>query len=188
VKRRSKVGLAAIALAAVGIALGFVYVGRSDFVDRLQYPLHYETLVRAQSRRFELDPALVAAVIYQESRFRPEARSDAGAIGLMQVLPTTGETIARWTGGKSFTVDDLYDPAVNVRYGTWYLHRLLERYDNEMLALAAYHAGEANVDAWIRDGKGIAFADTRDYVERVRAAKRAYRRAYGNRLSYLAAK
>ena len=185
--RRWKVGLAAIGLVAVGIALGFVYVGRSGFVDRLQYPLHYETLVRAQAKRFDLDPALVAAVIYQESRFRPDARSNAGAIGLMQVLPTTGETIARWTGAETFTVDDLYDPTVNIRYGTWYLHRLLERYQDETLALAAYHAGEANVDAWIRDGKGIAFADTRDYVERVREAKRAYRRAYGDRLRVQAA-
>jgi soluble lytic murein transglycosylase len=160
-----------------------VYVDRSGLVDRLQYPLRYESLVRLQARRFDLDPALVAAVIYQESRFRADARSDAGAIGLMQVLPSTGETIARWTGGKSFRVDDLYDPAINIRYGTWYLHHLFERYNDETRALAAYHAGETNVDAWIRDGKGIAFSDTRSYVESVQDAKAAYRRAYGNRLS-----
>jgi soluble lytic murein transglycosylase len=183
VRRRWKLALAATAVAAVGIALGFVFADRSGFVDRLQYPLRYDALVREQAQRFDLDPALVAAVIYQESRFRPNARSDAGAIGLMQVLPDTGETIARWTGGKSFRVDDLYDPAVNVRYGSWFLHHLFEKYGDETRALAAYHAGETNVDGWIREGNGIAFADTRDYVRRVQDAKRAYRRAYGDRLS-----
>jgi soluble lytic murein transglycosylase len=181
--RALKLLLVAATLAVVGIVLAVVLVDRSGIVDRLQYPLRYEALVRAQARRFDLDPALVAAVIYQESRFRPDAHSGAGAIGLMQVLPITGRTIARWTGGTSFQVDDLYDPAVNIRYGTWYLHYLLDKYDNETLALAAYHAGETNVDRWIRDGGGIAFPDTRDYVKRVQEAKRAYRRTYGGRLS-----
>ncbi len=180
--RRWRLVLAAGALVAIGLALGFVYVDRSGVVERLRYPLRYDDLVRQQARRFDLDPALLAAVIYEESRFQPSARSQDGAIGLMQLLPITGETIARWTGGKDFRVDDLYDPDVNVRYGAWYLHYLLARYKDERLALAAYHAGAANVDRWIRDGDGIAFPDTLAYVNGVQAAKRVYRRTYGDRL------
>jgi soluble lytic murein transglycosylase len=100
----------------------------------------------------------------------------------MQLMPATGETIARWTGGKGFRVDDLYDPSLNVRYGAWYLRYLLDRYEDERLALAAYHAGTTRVDEWRRDGKGIAFADTRAYVEGVGDSKRAYRRLYGAQL------
>jgi soluble lytic murein transglycosylase len=179
------VGVVAVAAAvaiAVAVALGELHVGKPAFVDRLQYPLRYEALLRSQAERFHLDGALLAAVVYEESRFRSDARSDAGAIGLMQLMPITGRTIARWTGGERFQEGDLYDPAVNVRYGAWYLRYLLDRYGDEELALAAYHAGATNVDEWLRHGKGIAFADTRAYIDDVRESKQAYRRLYAARL------
>ena len=82
-------------------------------------------------------------------------------MGLMQIQPVTGETIARRTGGTSFRVDDLYDPEINVRYGSWYLRQLIDKYGDERLALAAYNAGETTVDGWLHDGKGIAAAERR---------------------------
>jgi soluble lytic murein transglycosylase len=125
---------------------------------------------------------LLAAVIYQESKFEADARSKSGAIGLMQLLPDTAKGIAIHTGGSRFRVSDLYDPEINVRYGAWYLRHLIEKYDNEQTALAAYNAGQSNVDRWRRSGRGIQFSETRAYVERVAELKEIYRRAYGDEL------
>ncbi len=182
-RRRRRVAVAAAVLAAVlGTVLAVVAVSRPGLVDRLEYPLDYGEIVRAQAARNGLDSALVAAVIYEESRFRPRALSSAGAMGLMQLQPATAETIAARTGGTAFRVDDLYDPAVNIRYGTWYLRRLLDKYGSERLALAAYNAGETRVDGWLRQGKDIVYADVRAYVEQVERTKEIYRRAYGSEL------
>ena len=150
--------------------------------ERLWYPFSYQQIVRGHARNYELDPALLAAVIYQESKFKADARSTSGAIGLMQLLPDTAKGIALHTGGSRFTVEDLYTPEINVRYGAWYLHHLLLKYGDEKDALAAYNAGQDNVDRWRRAGKGIQFAETRAYVARVEQLKQIYRRAYGTEL------
>jgi len=97
----------------------------------------------------------------------------------MQLLPDTAKGIATLTGGSRFRVEDLYDPEINVRYGAFYLRRLLRKYGDMRTALAAYNAGQANVDRWIADGKGIAFAETRDYVHDVLRLEQVYRDAYG---------
>jgi soluble lytic murein transglycosylase len=153
--------------------------------ERLWYPLRYEPIVRGHARNYHLDPALLAAVIYQESKFKAGAKSKSGAIGLMQLLPDTAKGIALHTGGAQFRVEDLYDPEINVRYGAWYLRHLLDHYhDNERLALAAYNAGEENVDHWQREHKGIQFEETRDYVKKVERLKKIYRRAYASQLGY----
>jgi soluble lytic murein transglycosylase len=145
---------------------------------RIRYPLRYEALVRAHARNYRLDPALLAAVIYQESRFRANARSPSGAIGLMQLLPDTARGIAIRTGGTRFRTEDLYDPDINVRYGCWYLRHLLDRYRDEGTALAAYNAGQDNVDRWLRERVGIQFSETRNYVKIVEHLKNTYRKAY----------
>ena len=176
-------------LAAAAAVLGgaFLYVSRTEpgWYIRLRYPLEYESIVRGHARHYRLDPALLAAVIYQESKFRASARSHSGAIGLMQLQPATAEGIAIRTGGTRFRVDDLYEPEINVRYGAWYLRHLLDKYGDERTALAAYNAGQRNVDGWRREGKGIAFAETRAYVDRVEKLKRIYHDAYGSRLGPL---
>jgi len=118
-------------------------------------------------------------VIYTESKFDARARSDAGAVGLMQLLPDTAKGIAERTGGRRFVPSDLYDPEINVRYGSWYLRHLLDKYGDERAALAAYHAGQANVDRWRAQGLGIQFAQTRYYVDKVERLKRIYAHAYG---------
>lgn len=180
--RRWGIGVPVALLTAAGIALAVVALTRTGWYERTRYPLRYEAIVRGHAKNYRLDPALIAAVIYQESRFDPGARSSKGAIGLMQLLPDTALGIAARTGGTSFRIDDLYDPEINVRYGAWYLRHLLDKYGDEKLALAAYNAGQANVDRWLDAGQGIAFAETRRYVERVEELKEAYRRAYGEEL------
>ena len=165
---RRVVALVAVVSAAAA-AFAYVNSAQPPWYERLRYPLAYEQIVRGHARHYRLDPALLAAVIYQESKFRASARSHSGAIGLMQLQPSTAAGIAIRTGGTRFRVDDLYEPEINVRYGAWYLRHLLDKYGDERTALAAYNAGQENVDTWRREGKGIAFAETRAYVTRSRS-------------------
>lgn len=164
----------------------FVYLQRSEppWYARLWYPLRYATIVRVHAGENGLDPALLAAVIETESKFDPNAHSSAGAIGLMQLTPSTAEGIAEYTHGTRFRLSDLTNPDINVRYGAWYLRRLLNKYGDERLALAAYNAGEQNVDAWRAAGEGIQFAETRAYVDKVEHLKAIYRRTYPKQLGY----
>jgi len=138
--------------------------------------------VRGHAANYDLNPALLAAVIEQESKFNATARSSAGAVGLMQLQPATAKGIAKYTGGSKFVVSDLANPEINVRYGAWYLHHLLSKYHDERLALAAYNAGQQNVDRWLAADEGVQFAETRAYVNRVERLKGIYRRAYGKEL------
>jgi peptidoglycan lytic transglycosylase len=138
--------------------------------------------VRTHAHNYHLNPALLAAVIEQESKFDANARSSAGAVGLMQLQPATAKGIAKYTGGSKFVLSDLDDPEINIRYGAWYLHHLMKKYGSEQLALAAYNAGQQNVDQWRAAGEGIQFSETRAYVDRVERLKDVYRRAYASEL------
>ena len=169
-------------LAFAGVA-AWVVEAEPDWYLRARYPLEYEHIVSAHARNYGLDPALLAAVIYAESRFEADVESSAGAVGLMQLLPETARGIALRTGGARFVVSDLRDPEINVRYGSWYLNHLRGRYDGDMrLVLAAYHAGQGNVDRWLEEGGGIAFPETRAYVDEVGRVTRVYARAYPDEL------
>jgi soluble lytic murein transglycosylase len=170
-----------VAVAAAGAAAWIVH-DEPRWYERIRYPLRYEAIVRGHARNYHLEPELLAAVIYQESKFDADARSSSGAIGLMQLLPDTARGIAARTGGSRFVVDDLLEPELNVRYGAWYLRHLLDKYRNEAMALAAYNAGQTNVDRWRAEGSGIRFAETRHYVSRVQELKRVYARAYADEL------
>ncbi|HKP17183.1 MAG TPA: lytic transglycosylase domain-containing protein [Gaiellaceae bacterium] len=172
--------LGATVIAVLALAFGTIHFTRPAWYDRLWYPLDYEEIVLGHSRNYRLDPALLAAVIYQESKFKTDARSDRGAVGLMQLLPDTAEGIAARTGGSTFRVSDLYDPEINVRYGAWYLRHLLDKYRSERLALAAYNAGQANVDRWLASRRGVQFEETRHFVDRVEQLKGIYRHAYSS--------
>ena len=174
---RRLLAMLALVLPAAG---GIVYVHETKPAPyaRLVYPLRYEQIVVGHAQNYRLDAALLAAVIYQESKFRSDARSPSGAIGLMQLLPGTAQGIADRTGGNAFVVGDLYQPELNVRYGSWYLRHLLDKYRDEELALAAYNAGQTNVDGWRERGVAIQFAETRAYVDRVQELTRIYARAY----------
>jgi soluble lytic murein transglycosylase len=164
-----------------------------DWYARYRYPLAYESIVRGHARNYHLDAAELAAVIYVESRFRPQITSGAGAVGLMQVLPETAQGIADRTGGERFVAGDLYLPEINVRYGAWYLGHLRLKYrgrpNADQLALAAYNAGQGTVDAWIAttppgEPVRIGYSETRAYLARVEDARRIYRRAYADELGY----
>jgi soluble lytic murein transglycosylase len=177
--------LAALSVLVVAGAAAWVVEEEPDWYLRTRYPLEYEQIIRAHADSHDLDPALLAAVVYVESRFDPNARSAAGAIGLMQLLPDTAKGIALRTGGHRFLVADLRDPDINVRYGSWYLDHLSHRYDDVRTALAAYHAGQGNVDAWLRDGARIEFPETRTYVDEVTRVRDVYAKAYASELGLL---
>jgi soluble lytic murein transglycosylase len=186
--------IVAVAALAVVVAAGVAWVDHTQpgWWVRLRYPLYYRQNIVVYGHRYHLDPALIAAVVYEESRFKANTRSSAGAIGLMQLLPSTARGIAEHTGGTTFNpTRDLYDADLNLRYGSWYLAHLRQRYagrpDAGDLALAAYNAGEANVDGWVAATPAgqpvrIRFADTRAYVSDVEHLKDLYRRAYGSEL------
>ena len=173
----------ATALVAV-VAVTFLYVNETSppWFERIRYPLHYAQFVRVHAREHNLDPALMAAVIYQESKFDKSAKSSSGAIGLMQLTPSTAHGIAIRTGGSAFHTQDLYDADINIRYGAWYLHNLFQKYGSERLVLAAYNAGQGNVDRWRANGEPIQFSETRQYVQKVEHLKDIYRQAWGKEL------
>jgi soluble lytic murein transglycosylase len=174
--KRLLVGIVAVAAAVAAGA--YVHETKPAPYARLLYPLRYESIVAAHAENYRLEPALLAAVIYQESKFRANARSGSGAVGLMQLLPATAQGIADRTGGAAYVEGDLLDPELNVRYGSWYLRHLLDKYGELELALAAYNAGQTNVDRWRQRGVGIQFPETRAYVEDVQELREIYRRAY----------
>ena len=173
--------LGALALVAAAFGL-YVYETEPRWYERMRYPLRYEQIVVGHAENYGLEPQLVAAVIYQESKFDADAVSSSGAVGLMQLLPSTGQGIAERTGGDSWTPEDLHNPELNVRYGSWYLRHLLDKYGNEEFALAPYNAGQSNVDRWREQGVGIQFPETRHYVHRVQELKAVYARAYADEL------
>jgi soluble lytic murein transglycosylase len=174
-----RVALAGLVLVALaGLAALWVVRTEPDAYLRARYPLHYEQIIRTHARNYDLDPALLAAVIYTESRFRADARSAAGAIGLMQLLPATARGIAVRTSGDRFVVADLLDPELNIRYGAWYLRSLVRRYGKLRTALAAYHAGPGNIDRWQARHVGVQFPETRAYVANVLANRERYADAY----------
>ena len=179
---RFLVAISLAVLAFAGVA-AWVVEAEPDWYLRARYPLEYEHIVRGHARNYDLDPALIAAVIYAESRFDPDVESSAGAVGLMQLLPETAKGIAVRTGGGKFVVSDLRNPEINVRYGSWYLDHLRSRYDGDMrLALAAYHAGPGSVDEWLAQGSGIVFPETRNYLDEVERVRQVYAKAYRDEL------
>jgi soluble lytic murein transglycosylase len=155
-----------------------------DVVMRTVYPLRYEETIRKASEKNGIDPAFVAAVIYTESRFRPEVESHKGAYGLMQLLPQSAVYIQR----KSGIEGDYRDPKVNIRLGTWFLGYLNDRYEgDERLMLAAYNSGEGSVEAWTSEEgfdieKDIPYKETRQYVNRALEARETYQELYGKNL------
>lgn len=156
-------------------------------LTELTLPLKHEDVIRQQAVEKDVDAALIAAVIYSESKFSDQT-SSAGARGLMQITPEAAEEIERLSGGTTFKLADLSNPEINIRYGTFLLHELLERYDgDEVAALAAYNAGPGNADEWGGSGLSVGdipFPETRAYVEEVLSKRTAYRDKYARELGY----
>ena len=175
--------LALILLAA--LLCGYFFYGRPALL-RSKYKLAYEAEILASAEEFDLDPYLVSGVIFTESAFRPEARSNVGALGLMQLMPATGLEEAELLEIEGVTEDRLTEPALNIRLGCNYLRKLLDEFGTDSVALAAYNAGPGRVRQWLKEyGKKedgsilyIPYPETNKYVGRVQSAKGVYERLY----------
>ena len=192
VKRRRVTALLAATVLGGGVAAVVTGVGPlGDAVREITLPLRHDDIIRQQASDKDLDPALIAAVIYEESRFRDQT-SHAGARGLMQITPDTADFIARRSGGVRFRQEDLATPQINIAYGAWFLRYLIDHYDgNETLAIAAYNAGQTNVDGWVERAGGpesfdaasdVPFPETRAYVSNVQERRGEYREHYADDL------
>jgi soluble lytic murein transglycosylase len=185
-RRRRRLAYLFVGLLAAA-AIGVTVLGPMvhDAILEITLPLRHEDIIRQQAREKNLDPALVAAVIYRESKFRDQT-SAAGAKGLMQILPDTAQFIAKRTGGTQFELRDLANPQINISYGCWYLRYLLDRYGgNEVAAVAAYNAGHGHVDDWGGSSlriEDIQFPETRDYVHDVVDKRDDYAKHYKSEL------
>ncbi len=189
--RRRRVALVAI-VALLGVLCAALVSGLGpEAVREITLPLQHDDIIRQQAADKRLDPALIAAVIYEESRFRDQT-SHAGARGLMQITPDTADFIARHSGGYRFRQSDLATPQINISYGAYYLRLLIDHYGgSETLAIAAYNAGMGNVDRWVAEAGGagefdhandIPFPETRAYVENVTERRAEYRANYAEDL------
>ena len=174
-------------IAAIAIGLGFL----ADFVitclEKQAYPQGYESYVTVYAETYGVPENLVYSVIRTESDFESGAVSRVGAIGLMQIIPDTFKWLTDDILFEHMEVGMLYDPETNIRYGTFYLSYLYDRYGNWDLAITAYNGGLGNVDEWLKDdsysdGEGglkkIPFRETRQFVRRVNRAWEKYDKLY----------
>lgn len=157
----------------IGVALlVLLLIGLGTFLtpsaERTYYRVDHLDLILQASQRHEVSPYLVGAVIFTESRFRSEARSEVGAVGLMQLMPETAEEVADRLGMADVTSASLEEPKVNIELGVAYLKELQERFPDESLALAAYNAGPTVVAQWASEGRAVPYAETREFVTSVR--------------------
>lgn len=169
---------------AVAILLGIFGDLILTGIDRLIYPDGYRELVEKYSAEYSVPSDLIFAVIKVESDFTPDAKSSAGAIGLMQVVPSTYEYIAELLGERAFS-PLLYDPETNIKYGTYYLRYLYSKFGSWEKALAAYNWGEGNLQDYVdengyKDGDyaRLPSKETRSYVGRVLDYREKYADLY----------
>lgn len=165
--------------------LTFLFLRGPAFFQRIYYPLPEESIesISASAQRHDINPYLIAAVINVESDWRSDVVSEAGAVGLMQLLPATAEELRqRGDIDPDLAGGSLSDPSVNIEHGAAYLRFLIERYHEVEPALAAYNAGIGNVDEWADAGEDIRetieFPETRHYVLRVVRARDRYEELY----------
>ena len=174
-------------LIVLAILIGLLFqVSYPSKIEHIIYPLEYRKSIKAASVKYSIDPYLICAIIYVESKFNPSSESSKGAVGLMQVMPDTGKWIAKTTG-QQFDVNDLDDPEKNIDMGCWYFNYLRSKYQDERLVLAAYNSGYKNVDTWLRTANHdtvddlitrIPYSETRLFVQRVQKARSMYKKIY----------
>ncbi len=166
-------------LIVVLIVSGYFYI--PQILGDEIYPLKYEDLIVKYSLKYGVDPALVSAIIKQESNFNPDAKSRAGAKGLAQFMDATARTMAKETG--RWPSYDIYDPETSIDFCAAHVRDLLVKYQNNLdAALAAYNAGGGNADKWVRLGilDNIPFGETRNYVKKVKNYYTIYLKLYGD--------
>ncbi|AVX19889.1 soluble lytic murein transglycosylase [Carboxydocella sporoproducens DSM 16521] len=182
------------ALYWTGVAVLFLLIliiGQSRALWKWLYPFPYQEVIYREAERYHLDPLLVAAVIHTESKFNPRARSEKGAIGLMQLMPET----ARWAASQlqlgSVKEEDLLRPELNIKLGCWYINQLAREFNGDMIiVLAAYNGGSGNVRKWLEKEKwsgqhstidDIPFPETRAYVKKTLRAYEIYQILYAQK-------
>lgn len=193
-KKRGRYGVVRIRPAVIIVlllalaAFGVYNIGRSAYI-RVFYPIKYQQLILTEAKNNGLDPAFVFAVVKTESSFRPDAVSSVGARGLMQLTSDAFDWV-RFRMGEDqsgLTFEDMFDPEVNVRYGTYMLRLLLDEFGSERNALAAYHAGWGSVKRWLDDPRtsidgreidNIPYGDTSWYVDKVLKTRLVYEKHY----------
>lgn len=160
-----------------------------DNAAMLLYPVKYRDLVQQYSKKYNVDPYLVLAVIKVESNFRPEAVSPKNARGLMQISEITGKWGADVLQLNDYVKEQLFDPETNIYIGCWYISVLYGEFSNTELVLAAYNGGSGNVAQWLKDsslsatGKSldrIPFKETEQYLKKVKNSYNIYKRLYEN--------
>lgn len=179
---------ALLVLLTVLIVGAFIFYFNLDSLWKLLYPLKYKEQVFKYADWFDLDPYLVTAIMYRESRFNPKAVSPKGAIGLMQIMPDTAAWIAKNLGREDFKAEDLYKPEVNINFGCWYLADLSKEFNGDViLVLAAYNGGRGNVQKWLSDHRlsgnirqidQIPFPETQKFVNSVLTLYQRYLQLY----------
>ncbi len=177
-----RISLSLIILSVMGVLIFFS--GRS--VLKTLYPLEYTEFVEVYAEENNLSEYFVYAVIKCESGFENDAVSSVGAKGLMQIMPDTFDWIKMKLKDNT-SYEDIFDPELNIKYGSYLYGYLMEKYESEELALAAYHAGIGNVNKWLKDAeysddgktlKDIPFPSTKKYVTKVIETKKIYQKLY----------
>ncbi|MHB8126724.1 MAG: lytic transglycosylase domain-containing protein [Desulfitobacteriaceae bacterium] len=163
-------------------------IGQTSVYQKIIYPYPHRTVIEKYATLYGVDPLLVVSVIREESKFLPQSESHKGAKGLMQIMPSTAQSIAKGLGDKDYNDQDLVIPEKNIQYGTWYLASLKKEFDNNfILMLAAYNGGRGHVKEWINTNQinlaqlrqqDIPFQETRQYVEKVLKSYRIYNKLY----------
>ena len=170
------------------IVFGIVFLVISLFIItltffRVFYPINYREDIIACCDQFNLPKEVVASIINAESRFDKNAVSHKGAIGLMQLLPTTAQQVANDLG-ISFTPDDLYTPSTNILLGTYYLYTLLDRFNDLNTAICAYNAGPSKVSTWLKNSEystdqktlyNTPYKETNNYLNKILRGQRIYK-------------
>ncbi len=188
IKKRLKKKLLAVIIPLVLIvlfAVGAVFVVSE--LEKKFYPREYKDCVETYADKYDVPPELVYAVIQTESNFEAKAKSGAGAQGLMQLMPETFQWVSKNLMNEPEPTGDILDPETNIKYGTYYLHYLKERFGNWETAIAAYNAGHNRVDSWLKDSrysddgetlKHIPIKETENYVEKVFKSREEYEKIY----------
>lgn len=159
-------------------------------IGRFFYPMPYREIILKEADLYNLDPCLLAAIIKTESNFNHGAVSVRGALGLMQLMPETGEWAAKQMGLKNYSREKLFEPATNIHIGSWYVANLLKGFNGSTaMMLASYNGGQGNVKKWLQQDQWsgqfesvdqIPFPETREFVKKVQRYRQIYSRLYQN--------
>jgi len=182
--KRRKVATLGFYIGGLLVLSTILYLYFPQAIGEMIYPINYEEQIVESAKEFSLEPSLVAAIIFTESRFNKDAVSRVGARGLMQIMPATARSIANDLGVTSYKVDDLYTPSISIRFGSYYIKKLINNYDgNVNAALAAYNGGGSAGDRYVVSRDENLGWETKGFIKTVNGAKEKYEKLYANRLS-----